>query len=57
MLELHVWVFALVMAALAPWFVQLYVRLLEARALRRTESLLARAMQQSEGANVQRDEP
>ena len=40
---LHVWLFALVMAALAPWCVQAFARALERRVRRETEAALAAA--------------
>ena len=39
----HVWLFALGMAALAPWCVQMYARAIERRVKRETEATLARA--------------
>jgi hypothetical protein len=39
----HVWFFALIIAALAPWCVQLFARAIERRVRDRTDETIARA--------------
>jgi hypothetical protein len=40
----HVWLFALVMAALAPWCVQMFARAMARRVRRETDATIARAL-------------
>jgi hypothetical protein len=58
----HVWLFALIAAALAPSCIKLFVRVIERRVKARTEEMLARAEQanlsikpRSDSSNVSDD--
>ena len=43
----HVWIFALITAALAPWCVQMFARAIARRVRRETDATIARALAES----------
>jgi len=54
---LHVWLFALIIAALAPWCVQLFARAIERRQKSTTEATIARALALHDAKNATSIEP